>query len=193
MDRELEKKKAFERSEKIREQILTFIISFEMENGFAPTVREIGSAVGLKSTSSVQAHLDSMERDGLIQKGSKPRTIKIVDKRYKDSNLQIPLISEFTENIYTKENITGYLTIPKRYIGNGIYAAASTDIVVIRAEGIIPGDILLVHLTDTVPKGQRALIRATGMNALTCCIKTEAHKKESIVGKVTGIFRSFED
>lgn len=195
MDRELEQKKSAERAVNIKEQILEFIDRFGYENGFAPTVREIGAAVGLRSTSSVQAHLDILERDGQIQKGSKARTIKILDERYSKkagASVQIPVIYEFTESIYSHKNIAGYLTLPGHYVKDGLYAAAFTDHVSIHVDGIAPGDLLLVRLTDQVSGGQRALVRIKGINTLICCMAEKDIEQGSIVGNVAGIFRSFE-
>ncbi|PFD97871.1 LexA repressor [Bacillus cereus] len=60
-------------------QILTFIQEKVIENGYPPTVREIGKATGLASSSTVHGHLLHLEEKGYIQRDpSKPRTIKIL-------------------------------------------------------------------------------------------------------------------
>lgn len=61
---------------KRREAVLEFIKSHINEKGYAPTVREIGQAVGLKSSSTVQGHLERLERDGHIKRIG-PRAIEI--------------------------------------------------------------------------------------------------------------------
>lgn len=59
-----------------RTRILRFITAYTEKNGFCPSVREIGAAVGLKSTSTVYGHLQRMQRDGLLTVAPyKPRTI----------------------------------------------------------------------------------------------------------------------
>jgi len=63
----------------MRTAILEFIDSHIKENGYAPTVREIASAVGLQSSSTVHGHLDRLEKMGLIsRKKDSPRTIQII-------------------------------------------------------------------------------------------------------------------
>lgn len=62
-----------------RKQILAFIIQYITDNGFAPSNREIGDGVGLKSTEGVKRHLDKLEKDGKIKtKPCQPRAISVV-------------------------------------------------------------------------------------------------------------------
>lgn len=64
-----------------RQKVLSYIQFYEKKHGFCPTVREIGSAVGLKSTSSVYGHLQRLKREGLISAKERcPRTIS-ADKK----------------------------------------------------------------------------------------------------------------
>ena len=69
---------------KVREKILQSIISYIETHGYPPTVREIGDSVGLKSTSSVQAHLKRMQIDGVIQTAGdySPRAIRVVGYKF---------------------------------------------------------------------------------------------------------------
>lgn len=65
--------------DKTREELIyDFIVSFTQQNLYPPSIREICSATGLKSTSSVAHYLTKLQIKGLIICGSKPRTIKIV-------------------------------------------------------------------------------------------------------------------
>lgn len=62
-----------------RKQILAFIIQYMSDNGFAPSNREIGNGVGLKSTATVKNYLDKLEKDGKIKtKPGQPRAISVV-------------------------------------------------------------------------------------------------------------------
>lgn len=61
------------------ELIFRFLVAEIESNGYPPTVREIGEAVGLASSSTVHSHLERMERDGLIRRDpKKPRAIKVI-------------------------------------------------------------------------------------------------------------------
>ena len=79
MDKELKKQGI-----KKREQIYQFIVKYITAIGYAPTIKEICNAVGLKSTSSVYNHLVQLETDGKIEmKPYSPRAIKVVGYQYK--------------------------------------------------------------------------------------------------------------
>ena len=76
MDKELK-----EHGIKLREQIYQYISNYINDMGYSPTVREIGKAVGLKSSSSVYSHLTQLEIEGRIEtKPNSPRTIRIIKK-----------------------------------------------------------------------------------------------------------------
>ena len=67
-----------------RKQILAFIIQYMTDNGFAPSNREIGDGVGLKSTSSIKRHLDKLEMDGKIKtKPDQPRAISVAGYEFR--------------------------------------------------------------------------------------------------------------
>ena len=67
-----------------RKQILAFIIQYMTDNGFAPSNRDIGEGVGLKSTEGVKRHLDKLEKDGKIKtKSGQPRAISVVGYEFK--------------------------------------------------------------------------------------------------------------
>ena len=67
-----------------RKQILAFIIQYMTDNGFAPSNREIGDGVGLKSTSSIKRHLDKLVMDGKIKtKPDQPRAVSGVGYEFR--------------------------------------------------------------------------------------------------------------
>lgn len=67
----------------MKQKIYNFLVDYIKENGFAPNVREIGNAVGLKSTSSVYHQLCELKDDGKIMiKGKASRAIKLIDYEY---------------------------------------------------------------------------------------------------------------
>lgn len=69
---------------KLREQMYQFIIDYISKNGYSPTIRELGGAVGLKSSSSVYTHLTQLEIEGRIKtKPYSPRAISVVGWEYK--------------------------------------------------------------------------------------------------------------
>lgn len=76
----MEKKSSKEQGLEIRKDIYAFLVEYITHNGYAPTVREIGDGVGLKSTSSVYNHLQILEMLGKIKMGNgyKPRAIQLI-------------------------------------------------------------------------------------------------------------------
>lgn len=75
-----------EQGEKIRQNILNYIIEYMTEYGYSPSVREIGEAVGLKSTSSVHTHLTRMFKEGTIETDTgigTPRAIRVPGYEFK--------------------------------------------------------------------------------------------------------------
>lgn len=80
-------KRLVKRGVEVREQIYQFIIKYISENTYAPTIREIGKAVGLKSTSSVYNHLIRLEQEGRIEiKAGSPRAIRVIGFNFQKSN-----------------------------------------------------------------------------------------------------------
>ena len=89
-----------------RQEILSFLRSFTAENGYVPSVREIMQAVGLRSTSTVQYHLNELNRAGLIAMGDgKSRAIRLPERR------GVPVVGTVAAGmpILAEENIDGYL------------------------------------------------------------------------------------
>ena len=112
-----------ELSQKQRE-VLEYIKEYIMKRSFPPSVREICEAVGLKSTSSVHAHLNKLEEKGYIKRDpAKPRTIEIVDEGAELMHKEIaniPLVGRVAagQPLFAEENITDYFPIPVEYLSN---------------------------------------------------------------------------
>ena len=103
---------------KKQEEILNYIKNEILERGFPPAVREICQAVGLKSTSSVHSHLESLERNGYIRRDpTKPRAIEILDESFnmiRREMVNVPIIGTVAagQPILAEQNIEGYFPIP---------------------------------------------------------------------------------
>src|SRR5574344_923406 len=93
--------KDIEKLTKKQGEVLDYIKKYIVNNGFPPSVREIGSALGLSSPATVHAHLKKLEEAGCIRKASqKFRTIEVlVDNEYKDNSsdlVKVPLLGKIT-------------------------------------------------------------------------------------------------
>ncbi len=99
-------------------EILEYIKSQILSRGYPPAVREICDAVNLKSTSSVHAHLETLEKNGYIRRDpTKPRAIEIVDDAFgltRREMVNVPMVGQVAagEPILATENIHNYFPIP---------------------------------------------------------------------------------
>ena len=109
---------------KKQSEILEFIKSEVLQKGYPPSVRDICEAVALKSTSSVHAHLETLEKNGYIRRDpTKPRAIEIVDDNFNLTRrelVNVPLVGTVAagQPLLAVENIDSYFPIPQEYLPN---------------------------------------------------------------------------
>ncbi len=137
----------------IQQKIYEYLVE-KSKDGMTPSVREIGAAVGLRSTSSVQANLDSLEAAGYIQRPPMlKRCIKIVGQA--DNVANVPLLGTVTAGapILAVEEIEGYLPF-------SMPGAQDKELFALRVRGesmlnagILSGDIVIVERTPTAANG----------------------------------------
>ena len=154
-----------------REKAILRFIEKQMEKvGYAPSVREIGKAVGLKSTATVHGYLAKLEQKGYIKKeNQKGRTLRLLkggndDKKqeklkelYTSKELvEVPVIGKITAGapILAVENVTDTFPIPIDFVGN-----SESFMLTVRGEsmieaGILDGDYILVKRQNTADSGQ---------------------------------------
>ena len=103
---------------KKQSEILEYIKQEIVSRGFPPAVREICEAVGLKSTSSVHSHLETLEKNGYIRRDpTKPRAIEILDENFgmlRRDMVNVPMVGRVAagQPILAEENIEGYFPVP---------------------------------------------------------------------------------
>ena len=150
--------------------ILKFIEDQVMQNGYPPSVREIGKAVGLSSTATVHAYLEKLEKQGFIKKEDKKgRTLKVIKgtdgqplkKENKNFYAQremvdVPVIGKITagQPILAVENVTDTFPIPIDFVGN-----SESFMLTVRGEsmieaGILDGDYILVKKQSNASNGE---------------------------------------
>ena len=138
------------RTSKKREEILQFLTQFVCENGYAPSVREICTAVGLQSTATVHYHLSALRDAGLIEMDDmKKRAISLPECRRAD---RIPVVGMVTAGvpILAVENIEGYIPWDGE---RGCYALRVRGDSMINA-GILDGDKVVVRPQQTADNGE---------------------------------------
>lgn len=157
---------------KKQQEILDFLKITIINRGFPPSVREICKAVDLKSTSSVHAHLETLEKNGYIRRDpSLPRAIEITDEDFNRKRIeqfesgtpspelelaQVPVIGTVAagQPLLAVENITDYMPVPVSHLPN-----AQTFMLQVKGEsminaGILDGDYVLVEQRSTAENGE---------------------------------------
>ena len=150
--------------------ILKFIEGQVNKNGYPPSVREIGKAVGLSSTATVHAYLAKLQEKGYIKKeNQKGRTLKLlkgsnnkeIGKESKNfysgkEMVDVPVIGKITAGapILAVENVTDTFPIPIDFVGN-----SESFMLTVRGEsmieaGILDGDYILVKKQNTANNGE---------------------------------------
>jgi len=167
----LGRKKSTVELNKREKAILKFIEKQMEEQGYAPSVREIGKSVGLKSTATVHGYLAKLEQKGYIKKeNQKGRTLRLLkggngESKKKDVSkdfytskelVEVPVIGKITagEPILAVENVTDTFPIPIDFVGN-----SESFMLTVRGEsmieaGILNGDYILVKKQNTANNGE---------------------------------------
>ncbi|MGN0466651.1 MAG: transcriptional repressor LexA [Lachnospiraceae bacterium] len=203
----------YEKISKKQSQILEYIKEQILSKGYPPSVREICEAVSLRSTSSVHAHLSTLEKKGYIRKDpTKPRAIEIVDDKFNITRrelVNIPIIGSVTAGtpILAVENIEGYFPISPDFLGSG-----PTFMLKVKGEsminaGIYDEDYILVQSESTAENGEIVVALIDDSVTVKRFFKEDNYyrlqpendfmdpiivKECSIVGKVVGLFRSMK-
>lgn len=139
--------------------ILDYIKEEILKKGYPPTVREICERVGLRSTSSVHSHLNTLEENGYIRRDpTKPRAIEIIDDEFgltRRDITNIPIIGRVAagEPLLAVENIEDYFSLPTEFLPNN-----ETFILKIQGESMInigfyDGDFLIVEKVNSANNG----------------------------------------
>ena len=146
---------------KRQQEIFDFIRKYSAKYGYPPTVRDIGKAVGLASSSTVHAHLANLEKIGLLRRDpSKPRAIELLDRAVESvrgivRGEALPLVGSVAagQPMLAEENVEEYVSVPEIAGGeDGEYLLR------IRGDsmkdaGILEGDFVVVHSQDTAQNG----------------------------------------
>ncbi|MGP6139732.1 MULTISPECIES: transcriptional repressor LexA [unclassified Jeotgalibaca] len=194
-------------------QVLNYIYSQVQEKGYPPTVREIGNAVDLSSTSTVHGHLSRLEKAGLIFRDpTKPRAIEVTDLGLSKLGIksdQMPLLGVVTagEPILAVEEATDFFPIPPDFknISDDLFMLTIRGDSMIKV-GILNNDSVIVKKQNGAVNGE-IVIAITDEDEATCkrFFKEKDHirlqpENDSmapiilddvrILGKVVGLYRS---
>ena len=138
---------------KMQQKIYEYIAACIREQGYPPSVREIGEAVGLKSPSTVHFHLKRLEEAGVIEKGAgKGRAITLRESPKPEN--QVPVVGNVAAGspILAEECIEDYLTFDTGGKVGEHFALRVRGESMLEA-GILPGDVVVVHQQQQVRNG----------------------------------------
>ena len=142
---------------KRQQEIFEYIKKYSAKYGYPPTVRDIGKAIGLTSSSTVHAHLANLEKIGLLRRDpSKPRAIELlVDKAKRAVTGGLPVVGQVAAGspVLAEENIDEYVQVPELAGGGeGEFVLAVKGDSMINA-GIHDKDHVVVRSQDTAKNG----------------------------------------
>jgi repressor LexA len=170
-----------------RREILDFIAAQLRERGFPPSVREIGEAVGLTSSSTVHAHLKTLQKQGYLRRDpTKPRAIEV---RYDSASgvamerrpaRHIPLVGDVAAgtDVLAQENVEELLPLPEDFTGDGpLFMLRVRGESMIDA-GILDGDFVVVHQQPDADQGD---IVVAGIHGDEATVKTFSRRQGKIV------------
>ena len=144
---------------KRQQEIFDYVKRYVSEHGYPPTVRDIGKAIGLTSSSTVHAHLGNLERLGLLRRDpTKPRAIEVLVDKAKQSMKPagLPVVGAVAAGspVLAEENIEEYVPVP------GIAGGEEGEFVLrvkgdsMKDAGILDRDYVIVRRQDTASDGE---------------------------------------
>lgn len=194
--------------------ILNFIKKEVKTKGVVPSIREICTASGLSSTSSVHFHLESLEKKGYIKrKESKTRNIEILEKNFYKNTfskefVNIPILGKVSAGLpsFAEEEAEDFFPVPVSYLKNndafmlkiqgdsminaGIY---NNDLVLVNKQNFAQNNDIVIALIEDETTCKRFFKEKCGIRLMPENDSYESiiSKNVIIIGKVIGLFRSF--
>jgi repressor LexA len=168
-------------------QVLEMIDQSMRDRGYPPSVREIGTAVGLTSPSTVHSHLLSLEKMGFLRRDpTKPRAIEVRWDPNSDAVFErrpvrhVPLVGDVAAgtDVLAQENVEELLPVPADFTGDG-------DLFMLRVRGdsmidagILDGDFVVAHAQQVANKGD---IVVAGIPGEEATVKTYTRKGSKVI------------
>jgi repressor LexA len=179
-----------------QEQILFFIRESVESRGFPPSIREIGEAVGLSSSSTVHSHLRSLETKGYLKRNpSKPRSIELLDGSSNRPRLVDLPISKVPGRMFDADGaVDGQ---PHETMPLPMELAVSRESFLFTVErnysqeSIVSGDLVIVDRSDKALRGDMVLAQGptgVGLTRLT----SPPEDPSAILGRVVGVIRKLD-
>jgi repressor LexA len=195
---------------KRQREIFDFIKRYSSEHGYPPTVRDIGKAIGLTSSSTVHAHLANLEKLGLLRRDpTKPRALELLGEAARKmipGRPGLPLVGRVAAGapILAEENIEEYVEVPQIAGGDeGEYVLRVRGDSMKNA-GILDGDFVVVHKQETAANGEIVVALVGDEATVKRYFREDDHirlqpenealepirtREAAVMGRVVGVFR----
>jgi repressor LexA len=194
---------------KRQQEIFDYVKRYAREHGYPPTVRDIGKAIGLTSSSTVHAHLANLEKLGLLRRDpTKPRAIEVLADKAKAAAAPpgLPLVGQVAagQPVLAEENIEEYVAVPPIAGGEEGHFVLRVKGDSMKDVGIYDGDNVVVRQQETARNGEivvalvddeatvkrffreRDHVRLQPENAAVEPIRS---RDVQVLGRVVGVFR----
>ena len=196
-----------------QQQIYNFIKKTVTAKGYPPSVREIGDAIGLQSSSTVHSHITRLIEKGYIKRDpSKPRAIEIItdeNTHMYEPVIQVPVLGKVTAGapITAIENIDEYFPLPEHFtaghnseiflltvVGDSMIEAGihDGDKVIVRKQNIAHNGDIIVAMTEEDEATVKTFYKEQGYYRLqpeNSALEPIILEQVSVLGKVVGLFR----
>jgi repressor LexA len=194
---------------KRQQEIFDFIKRYSARHGYPPTVRDIGKAIGLTSSSTVHAHLANLEKVGVLRRDpTKPRALEIIGEKAKKAMLPpgLPLVGRVAagQPLLADENIEDYVEVPPIAGGDEGEYVLKVQGDSMKNAGILEGDYVVVHKTETARDGEIVVALLEEEATVKRFFKESDHvrlqpenealepirsRDVQVLGRVVGVFR----
>ncbi|MCW5937331.1 MAG: transcriptional repressor LexA [Fimbriimonadaceae bacterium] len=199
---------------KRQEAILQFVLDYVQDEGYPPSIREIGQKFGIGSLRGVTVHLDALERKGFIERSNTPRSIKITHPQYQTGAKvsMLPLLGSIAAGapILAQEHVEGLIPVPSEMVRNiqgAFLLRVKGDSM--SGEGINPRDLVVVRPQQTanhgdlvaVLLGEEATVKRLHVNGKGVRLMPsnpaydpiEVQREDArIIGRIVGLMRDYE-
>lgn len=199
---------------KKQEMILEFILTYVAENGYPPSIREIGKQFEIGSLRGVTVHLDALERKEFISRSNTPRSIKVIHPMYQSNNrvAMVPLVGTIAAGvpILAEEHVEELIPVPYEMVSrvqNPFMLRVRGDSMI--GVGILPRDLVVVKPQQTAYDGDLVAAMIDGEATVKTFKKTKegvrlmpanqayapieiVSEDARIIGKVVGLVRDYE-
>lgn len=144
------------RTEEKMNEIYNFTVDFIKDNGYPPSIREICSRLGIKSTATAYSYIERLKEKGLLEKSPLKKRAITLAKKSNSEFKSIPLIGTISagQPIFAVENLEGYYPLPDDFSGGGNEFALKVKGDSMINAGIFDKDVIIVNQQNVAENGQ---------------------------------------